>query len=220
MERIKERFSALEPCPTVQAKPSFYQPCITLKHKATEQNHLLLAFPSITMSDPKRFGLQLISTILGGGMSSRLFQEVREKKGLCYTISSYGVCHQDTGAFCIYTALNRETEELALKTICENIRRFREEGVSEAELNRAREQSKANVLMGLESTSAKMNYLARCELFQDGVFSPDEIIAAYDQVTLEEIRALAQETFDFSQLSLSAVGKTAEEDFYRGLLES
>ncbi len=219
VEEIKARLMSLEPVQMNPARPAVYHPALTLKKKATEQNHLILAFPSLPAKHPNRYGLQLMSSILGGGISSRLFQQVREKQGLCYSISSYGACHRDTGIFCIYTATSRETEAQALNTIHQVIGELAEHGVSPDELDRAREQSKANVLMGLESTAARMNYLARCELYDDGEFlSSDEIIAAYDAVTQEQVRSLAQQTFDYSQASLSAVGRVRPEEDYQNYL--
>ena len=106
------------------------------------------------------------------------FQQVREQKGLCYSIYSYGTCHDNTGYFGVYTALGRETEGQALDTILAVIRELTEHGVTQAELDRAREQSKANVLMGLESTQSHMSSLGRGELLQGEVLDEDAIIAA------------------------------------------
>ena len=218
VEEIRRRFSRMEPAKTPKAKPARYTPAVTLKRKATEQNQLLMAFPSIPAADPRRFSLQLLSSILGGGMSSRLFQTVRERQGLCYNIYTYGSCYQDIGVFCISTAQCRDTEEQAITSIRREIDRFVAEGATQEELNRARELAKANVLMGLESTTAHMNHLARSMLQNGQVLTPDEIIAAYDAVTLEDLSALARETFRWEQASLSVVGKTAEEEQYRKLL--
>ena len=218
VEEIRRRFSRMEPAKTSKAKPARYTPAVTLKRKATEQNQLLMAFPSISAADPRRFSLQLLSSILGGGMSSRLFQTVRERQGLCYNIYTYGSCYQDIGVFCISTAQCRDTEEQAITSIRREIDRFVAEGATQEELNRARELAKANVLMGLESTTAHMNHLARSMLQNGQVLTPDEIIAAYDAVTLEDLSALARETFRWEQASLSVVGKTAEEEQYRKLL--
>ncbi len=99
------------------ARAAAYVPGVVVKKKAIEQNHLTLAFPGLSFADPRRFQLQLLSSILGGGVSSRLFQQVREQQGLCYSIYSYGTCHDDTGYFGVYTALGRETEGQALDTI-------------------------------------------------------------------------------------------------------
>ncbi|MFR9172585.1 M16 family metallopeptidase [Evtepia sp.] len=212
------RFAGLEARPHTAARAAAYVPGVVVKKKAIEQNHLTLAFPGLSFADPRRFQLQLLSSILGGGMSSRLFQQVREQKGLCYSIYSYGTCHDDTGYFGVYTALGRETEGQALDTILAVIREPTEHGVTQAELDRAREQSKANVLMGLESTQSHMSSLGRGELLQGEVLDEDAIIAAYDAVTRADVQALAGELFRFENASLSAVGRVGSADAYRALL--
>ena len=212
------RFAGLEARPHTAARAAAYVPGVVVKKKAIEQNHLTLAFPGLSFADPRRFQLQLLSSILGGGMSSRLFQQVREQKGLCYSIYSYGTCHDDTGYFGVYTALGRETEGQALDTILAVIRELTEHGVTQAELDRAREQSKANVLMGLESTQSHMSSLGRGELLQGEVLDEDAIIAAYDAVTRADVQALAGELFRFENASLSAVGRVGSADAYRALL--
>ena len=218
VDDLAARFAHMEDRAPALSLPAGYRAGITVKKKAIEQNHLTLAFPGLSFSDPRRFTLQLLSSILGGGMSSRLFQQVRERKGLCYSIYSYGTCHDDTGYFGIYTALGRETEGQALDTILSVIRDFSDHGVTQEELDRAREQSKANVLMGLESTQAHMSSLGRGELLVGRVLDEEEIIAAYDAVTREDVRALAEELMDLSQASLSAVGRVGRAEDYRALL--
>lgn len=218
VEALKARFSALAPGTGPQPRRAVYQPSIVVKKKAIEQNHLTLAFPGLPYGDDRRYALQLLSSILGGGMSSRLWQRVREEKGLCYSIYSYGAGHADTGMYAVYTALGKETEGEALATIVETVKDFTVRGVTRSELNRAREQSKANVLMGLESTQAHMSNLGRSELISGRVMEADDIIAAYDAVTVEEVRALSEQIFNFEQVSLSAVGRVASADEYRELL--
>lgn len=218
VEELKERFGALGSGKFSTGRGSSYAGAITAKKKATEQNHLTLAFPGLPYGHTDRFALQLLTSILGGGMSSRLWQEVREKKGLCYSVYSYGAGHADTGLFAIYTALGKETEREALDTIASTVKDFAAHGVTQAELNRAREQSKANVLMGLESTQAHMFNLGRSELLLGQVLEADGLIAAYDAVTREDILRLAGQIFDFSQVSLSAVGRVGSADEYREYL--
>ncbi len=215
---LAERFSGLERRSAPVGRPAFYTPGVTVRKKAIEQNHLTLAFPGLPLSDPRRFTLQLLSSILGGGMSSRLFQQVREEKGLCYAVYSYGTCHDDTGYFGIYTALGKETERQALDTILAVIRDFTAQGPTQEELDRAREQSKANVLMGMESTQAHMSSLGRGELLQGEVLGEEEIIAAYDAITREDVQALAGELFRFENASLSAVGRVGPAEAYQALL--
>ena len=142
------------------------------------------------------------------------FQQVREQKGLCYSIYSYGTCHDNTGYFGVYTALGRETEGQALDTILAVIREPTEHGVTQAELDRAREQSKANVLMGLESTQSRMSALGRGTLLQGRPLTTDEVIAAYNAVTAEDVQNLAQALFQFPKAALSVVGRVGGQEDY------
>ncbi|NLA88197.1 MAG: insulinase family protein [Clostridiales bacterium] len=217
--RLKDRFSALPKSGTVKFQKAEYTSSFTVKRKSLEQNHLNIAFPGICVTDQNRFALQLLSEVLGGGMSSRLFQTVREKRGLCYSIYSYGSSYIDTGLFAVYTALGRDTEREAISVITEEIKRFREDGVTPDELLRAREQLKANVLMGLESTGTRMNRLGRNELYFSYVPTPDETIANYDSVTAEDIQKLAVHCLDFDKVSFSAVGKVDAAEVYKELLQ-
>ena len=219
LHELRRRFAALPEGEKTGTAPAAYTPAFVATKKPIEQNHLILAFPGLTYDDPKRFALQLLSSILGGGVSSRLFQRVREQQGLCYSVYSYGAGHADTGVFCVYTALNRDTEEQALRTICQVIREFLAEGPTVEELSRAREQSKANVVMGLESTQARMSHAGRSLLFTGKIMTPEEIIAAYDAVTREDVMALAEEIFRWDRASLSAVGQVRSPEEYRALLE-
>ena len=217
-EDLAARFSDLTGAPLPPERSAVYLPAFTTRKKATEQNHLTLAFPGLPLGDPRRFTLQLLSSILGGGMSSRLWQKVREESGLCYSVYSYGAGHADTGLFAVYAAMGADTEAAALQTIARETRRFVANGVTQEELTRAREQSKDNVLMGLESTQSRMSALGRGELLTGSVLSAEEVIAAYDAVTAEDIQALAAELLDFERVSLSAVGRVAPAERYRELL--
>ena len=218
VEDLKERFSVLKPTRRPKARAAAYQSAVTLKKKAIEQNHITLAFPGLPYGDERRFALQLLSFVLGGGMSSRLWQEAREKRGLCYSIYSYGAGHEDTGLFGIYTALGKETEREALEAILAVVKDIVQNGVTEAELSRAREQSKASVLMGLESTQARMSHLGRSALLTGKILTPDEIIAAYDAVTREDVLTLARELFQLDRAAFSAVGRVENEGYYRAFL--
>lgn len=218
LEDIRRRFSALPGGQALPVEPAVYTPAFVATAKPIEQNHLTLAFPGLDYNSPKRFALQLLSSILGGGVSSRLFQQVREQQGLCYSIYSYGAGHADTGVFCIYTALNKETEAKAIATIRRVVDQLRQEGPTPEELERAREQSKANVVMGLESTQSRMSHAGRSLLFSGEILSPEEIIAAYDAVTYEDVMALAREIFRWDRASLSAVGQVRPAEEYRALV--
>lgn len=218
LDELRRRFAALpagSPRPLV---PAAYTPGFVVTPKPIEQNHLTLAFPGLDYNSPRRFALQLLSSILGGGVSSRLFQQVREQQGLCYSIYSYGAGHADTGLFCVYTALNRETEDKALTTIRQVVDQLRTEGPTDEELSRAREQSKANVMMSLESTQSRMSHAGRSLLFSGEILTPEQILAAYDAVTRADVVALAQDIFRWDQVSLSAVGQVRRAEEYQALL--
>ena len=147
IEQIARRFEKMPGGEPLTAPQAVYQPSFTIKTKDIEQNHLCLAFPGIAAGSPERYRMQVLSNILGGGMSSRLFQRVREQKGLCYTIYSFSSAHRDTGYFGIYTALGRSTEMQALELIGQEVRAFAQEGPTEEEVRRSVEQLKSSALM-------------------------------------------------------------------------
>lgn len=218
IDYIKSTFSGLTGSDDGEtSSPAVYSQAFTVKDKPIEQNHLCLAFPGLPIASPDRYTMQLLSNILGGGMSSRLFQTVREKRGLCYSIYSFGSAYRDTGIFGIYAALNRDMESGALGLIMEVVREFLDAGVTEAELGRAREQVKSNVLMSLESTGARMNTIGKNELYRGEIPTTEDIIAAYDAVTADGILSLARKHIDYGQISFSAVGRVSEAEEYREL---
>lgn len=218
LDYICELFGEMQGSGCNQIEPAHYQPRVVIRSKEIEQNHLCLGFPGLPLLDDKRYAYQLMNAIIGGGMSSRLFQTVRERNGMCYSIYSFPSSHVDTGMFSIYVGLGQEDEAKAAKLICNVLRGFCAEGPTREELSRCREQLKSNLLMGLESTNARMHHLGRYELFTDHVVSSDELVAAYDAVTADQVRALANEVFRFDQASICAVGNTGDEAYYRSLI--
>ncbi len=218
VEELKKRFSVLSGPPSTAIQPAVYQSAVTTRRKAIEQNHLILAFPSLSYLDEGRYAMHLLSSILGGGASSRLFQEVREKRGLCYTVYSYIADHEDTGLLGLYTALSPNTERQALDTLCQVAADLAEHGPEQEELDRAREQAKANILMSLESTQSRMSHMGTAMLLRGRVSGPDDIIRAYDAVTPDQLRELARRVFDFGRASLSAVGKVGAAEDYRAAI--
>ena len=215
---IKDIFAQMVRRPALTAECAAYVPAFTVRKKEIEQNHLCLLLPGLSSVSEDRYAAQLLLNILGGGMSSRLFQTVREKHGLCYSIYSFGASYSDLGALGIYTALSHETEENALALILDILHDLRTNGVTTAERDRACQQVKSSILMSLESTSSRMNSLGRSELYRGYIPSPDETIARYDSVTRDHIHALATQLIDLDQLSFSAVGQVQEETQYRDWL--
>ena len=207
VDRLKDCLMDLKPGKPNQQKPAAYRPAVTARKKAIEQNHLILAFPAIPYLDERRPQILLLNSLLGGGCSSRLFQEVREKRGLCYTVYSYVADHADTGFWGIYTGVNREQEDQALETIRAVVCDLAEHGPTQEELERVREQAKASLLMGTESIQSRMSHLGSSALLYGRVRTMDEIIGLYDCVTRKQLRDLAQELVRMDRASLSAVGR-------------
>ena len=221
VDAVARIFAQMPPAERSEPERSAYAPCLTLREKAVEQNQLVLGFPGLETASEERFAMQLFSNILGGSSSSRLFQTVREKHGLCYSIYSFTAGYQDTGLFAVALAANRQSERRALGLTIDELRRIRDEGVTAAELERAREQVTASILMSLESSASRMNRLGYGELFlPGGALTPDELIERYEAVTLADVRSLAQRTLDFRRASLSAVGRVADGEEYRAALLS
>lgn len=220
IDLIIEMFSVLRPSGINEIVHAGYNQVFTVKEKPIEQNHLCIAFPGLPVGSGDRYSMQLLSSILGGGMSSRLFQTVREEHSLCYNIYSFGSGYMDTGILGIYTALGSDTEEKALALIMDIIKELLNNGVTASELDRAREQVKSNVIMGLESTSARMNKIGKNELYTCNIPTTEETIKAYDSVTAESVHSLAQKCLDLSQISFSAVGQVSDIDKYKSILLS
>ena len=207
VERLKDCLAALEPGQVPAQPEAHYRPAVTARKKAIEQNHLILAFPAIPYLDERRPQILLLNSLLGGGCSSRLFQEVREKRGLCYSVYSYVSDHAETGLLGVYAAVSREQEAQALETVRRVVSDLAEHGPTGEELERVREQTKANLLMGTESIQARMSHMGSSALLYGRVREVDEILGRYDAVTREQLRDLAAELFQMEGASLSAVGR-------------
>jgi predicted Zn-dependent peptidase len=185
--------------------------------KETEQYHLCLGGPGIPRGDRRRFALRVLDTILGGSTSSRLFQEVREKRGLAYAVYSFASQFVDSGQVGIYVGTRPDNVAEAMDVIGTELRRVSEQGVTDAELERARENVKGRTTLSMESTLARMNRLGSSLLMGVPLLSLDEVLAELDAVTLEEVGALAAELYDPGRLSAAGVG--ASEDVFRSALE-
>ena len=183
-------------------------PHITLKNKKSlEQVQFCLAMPSLEVSHPDRFTVHLLNSILGGGgMSSRLFQSIREERGLAYSIYSETNPFRDTGSLAVYAgcAIDKTREVLDL-TLAE-FSRMKRELVSEEELKRVKDQSKGNMVLGLESSSSRMSNLARQQMYYGQFFSVEDLTAEVDQVSREDIQRLAQQLFQPENFALTLLG--------------
>ncbi len=184
--------------------------------KDTEQYHLCLGGRGISRVDDRRFALRVLDTMLGGGASSRIFQEVRERRGLAYSVFSFSSTYSATGEVGLYVGTRPENLTEAVAVIAAELERFVREPPQEAELARSRENAKGRLVLSLESTGARMNRLGGSVLADLPILSVEEIIARIDAVTVDDVRALAQELFGFAGLSVAAIGP--DEDALRSAL--
>lgn len=171
------------------AAPEF-RPDHLFHRKKTEQNHLCLTFPGCSIAEPKLYAMILLNNAIGGGMSSRLFQEIREKRGLAYSVYSYHTAYSDSGLFTIYAGTAPKQTAEVYKLIMEQLEDLSVKGMSEAELVRGKEQLKGNLILSLESTSSRMNRLGKNELMLGRHYSLDELLERIDQVTMADIEEM------------------------------
>lgn len=195
-----------------------YSPDIFRIKKDFMQNQLILGFPGIPLSDKRRDCAALISSILGASSSSRLFQTIREKLGLAYSVDCVNVAHLNAAVFIVCMGLSKKSEERAIAETLKIISEFAET-VTEKELARAKEQTVAGFVMSLESVSSIASRNGKGVLLHGRPRSEEEVIKAVRGVTLDEIRQTAKEIFDFSRLSLCCVGDVGSEKNYRKYLK-
>jgi predicted Zn-dependent peptidase len=198
--------------------PNGFGPVLRFHQKETEQYHLCLGGPGIPRGDDRRFALRVLDTILGGSTSSRLFQEVREKRGLAYSVYSYVSHYVDSGQVGLYVGTRPDRVGEAMDVIGSELRRLQEDGVSEAELELARENVKGRTVLSMESTLTRMNRLGSSVLMGVPLLTVDEVLAAFDAVTLDDVAALARELWRPEQLSAAGVG--GDEAAFRSALEA
>ncbi len=182
-------------------------PHITLRHKAElEQSHLVIGTPCPSLISEDRYVTHILTLILGGGMSSRLFQSIREDRGLAYTVFSSISPFTDSGYLSIYAGASTEQLKETIVATMEELRRIKAEEVSSEELERNKDQLKSSLMLNLESSSARMSSLAQHEMTFGRFFSPDETIAAVDAVTSRDIQRLANDVFQPESFAVSVLG--------------
>jgi predicted Zn-dependent peptidase len=177
-----------------------------VEDRPTEQGHICLAVPGLPRMHPDRFALGLLNTVLGEGMSSRLFLEVREAQGLAYAVDSSLSMLEETGLLVVYMGVDPERAPQAIRSVLAELDRLRQEPVPETELNKAREYVKGRLVLGLEDSGAVSAWYGRQALLLDKMLTPDDVLNAYNAVTAEDVQRLAQTLFADDQLYLAAVG--------------
>ncbi|MFG1731446.1 M16 family metallopeptidase [Paenibacillus sp. 843] len=178
---------------------------VQFRKKKTEQNHICMSFPGCSIGDELQYAMVLLNNAIGGGMSSRLFQEIREKRGLAYSVYSYHSSHADNGMFTIYAGTAPKQTKEVLQLTTEMLQDLAQNGMTEEELRKGKEQLKGSLILSLESTSSRMNRLGKNELMLGRHFSLDEIIKRIEQVEMKDVDAVLDRMFG-TPYALAMVG--------------
>ena len=188
---VDAAFGDAAPAPVADPAEADASPAVRFHAKETEQYHLALGGLGIARGDERRFAMRILDTILGGSTSSRLFQEVREKRGLAYSVYSYTSQYADTGQVAVYVGTRPDNVQEAMTVIGTELSRLQSDGVTAAELDRARENVKGRTVLSMESSASRMNRLGSSVLMGVPLLTVDELLARLDAVTLDDVTQLA-----------------------------
>lgn len=183
---------------------------VAIREKDIEQVHICIGFEGVKNGDDALYPLMTVNNILGGGMSSRLFQRIREKKGLVYSIYSYPTTYRDTGLFTIYAGMNPGNLGEVMHLIYDEIRIMKKKGITKEDLAKAKEQMKGSYILGLESTSSRMNSIGKSELLLGYINTPEEILEKINAVKMEDVDAMISRIFDLDRKGISIVGNVKD----------
>jgi predicted Zn-dependent peptidase len=209
VEAVVEKFATLAPAATLHELPAPEAAArIVLRNKkALEQVQICMGVPAPPITDENRYATLILNTVLGGGMSSRLFQTIREERGMAYSIFSDLSPYRDTGTLLVYAGTSAGKALNAVELILDEFRKLKETALPTEELNRTRDQLKGNILMGLESSNARMANLARQEMYFHEFQTVDDIIARISEVTAADVQAMAQRLFDPKRIAVTLLGR-------------
>ena len=196
-ERIPEGFLA----------PVKLTPANQYKEKEIEQVHVCIGFDGLEHNNIELYTLLAVNNILGGGMSSRLFQKIREEHGLVYSIYSYPSSYSNGGIFNIYAGMNPELMEKVLGLIGREVIDLKKKGILEDELTKTKEQLKGNYILGLESTSSRMNNIGKSLLLLGKIFTQEEVLNKIDEIDMESVENIIEQVFNVDRVSMAVVGQ-------------
>ncbi|MCL2766411.1 MAG: insulinase family protein [Peptococcaceae bacterium] len=192
---------------------------VVCRNKDTEQVHLCVGTQGVSLEDKNYYNFQVLNTVLGGGISSRLFQEIREQRGLVYSVYSYHSSYRDTGLFCVYAGLSKQNVDEVLELVFKQIEDIRVNSVTADELQRAKDQIKGNLLLSLESVSSRMSRLGKSQLYLGRVISPDEVVEKLNKVSLADIQELAKSMLSPDKFSMATIGPWNDSDLLGKVLD-
>jgi predicted Zn-dependent peptidase len=196
-----------QPVPKAGHVPKPHAPLVVRHKESLEQAHVYLGVPSVPMPHKERFACYILNAILGGGMSSRLFQNIREKQGLAYSVYSDLTMYHDAGCMQVYAGTSPKNAAKVIDCVVAEMEQMADKLVTEEELRRAKDHLKGSFVLGLESTSSRMGNLARQELYFKRFFSIEELLDSVERVSAEEVRKLAKQFFNPKQMAIAALGR-------------
>ena len=222
-EGIKKYFGQMKSFNTLRAEKIVLdqkEPRVFIKPKKTEQLHLALGVTTCPLLSPDRYPLTLLSVILGGGMSSRLFSEIREKRGLAYYVRTMSDHYTDSGTLTTYGGLNKDKIEEAIKIILSEYRKIRDEdgGISKEELEKAKEMLKGNLVLELENSRVVAGFYGEQEILGEPIETPEQVLAKIDAVTTGDVQRVAKKYFVTSHLNLAIIGDLEDKSKLEKLL--
>ena len=204
---VHEKFGSLvEPGEVVHDEAPRVVPKILVRNKELEQSHLCLGVGSYPQNHEERYSSYVLNTLLGGSMSSRLFQNVREKRGLAYAVFSGLSAYRDAGSFTIYAGCANEAVEEVIDLCVEELRTVKNSPVPDAELQRSKDHLKGSLMLSLENTASRMSHLARQEIYFDRQFGLDETLQGIERVTAEDVQRVAADLFRNGSLAATVLG--------------
>jgi predicted Zn-dependent peptidase len=208
VELVAKHFAQMQPKKNGfhSPKPTIVPRIIMRNKKALEQVQICVGVPSHPIAHQKRYASYILNTLLGGGMSSRLFQNIRERQGLAYAIYSDLNPYRDTGCLSVYAGTSRESAGKVVQSIVSEFRKLKTETVPPEELRRAKDQLKGSLMLSLESSTARMSNLARQEMYFDRFYTLDELIEKIEGVTAEELKELAEQFFHTDSIAVTVLG--------------
>ena len=186
--------------------PKVFPRIIMRNKKALEQVQICIGVPCHPIAHEKRYASYILNTVLGGGMSSRLFQNIRERQGLVYAIYSDLNPYRDTGCLGVYAGTSRESASRVVESVISEFRNLKSAPVPEEELRRCKDQLKGSLMLSLESSTARMSNLARQEMYFDRFYSLDELIERVEEVTAEDLQGLANDFFRTENIAVTVLG--------------
>lgn len=185
--------------------------------KDIEQVHLCMGMPGIDLSDKRKYALNILNNVLGGSMSSRLFQKIREEMGMAYSVFTYPALYRNTGMYGVYAGTMADNTEQVAAMVLEELKKAKEHNITREEFEQSREQSKGNLILSLESTSSKMSAIGKGMILTGKVYSDEEALRKLNAVRYEDIREILDQCLDFDRLTVTCVGKVQDKETLRGI---